>query len=71
MNNINKIGCRFTIPRGETSRYVYLFEYRGLYYKVTKKVLYANAPNYINISTVNVLTKNIMTYINTVVALTY
>jgi hypothetical protein len=66
-----KQGCGFVIPRGETSRYVYQFEYKGLYYKVTKKVLYADAPNYRTISVVNVLTKNIMKYINTVVALTY
>jgi hypothetical protein len=66
-----KRGCGFVIPRGNTSRYVYLFEYQGLYYKVTKKVLMADSPNYRIISVVNVPTKNIMTYINTVVALTY
>jgi hypothetical protein len=43
----------------------------GVYYNVTKKVLYANRPNYTTISIVKVPTVNIMTYINTVVALTY
>ena len=68
---INRKCLNFSIPRGKTSRYVYLFEYKKTYYKVTKKVLYANLPNYINISVVNVPVKNVMTYINTVVALTY
>jgi hypothetical protein len=61
----------FTIARGNTSRYVYIFYYKGSYYNVTKKVLYANRPSYTTISTIQVPTKNIMTYINTVVALTY
>lgn len=61
---------RFVIPRGETSRYVYIFDYKITYYNVTKKVLYGNLP-YQTISVVKVPTKNIMTYINTVVALTY
>lgn len=60
----------FTIPRGETSRYVYIFNYKGPYYVVTKKVLYGNLP-YMTISKVRVPTNNIQQYINTVVALTY
>lgn len=64
-------GCTFVIPRGNTSRYVYIFNYQGTYYNVTKKVLYANLPNYITISTVKIPTQFIMNYINTVVALTY
>ena len=63
--------CDFTIPRGNTSRYVYLFQLRGNFYKVTKKVLYANRPSYTIISVVNVPVKDVGTYINTVVALTY
>jgi hypothetical protein len=62
--------CSFSIPRGNTARYVYVFDYYGPYYNVTKKVLYSGFP-YITISVVKVPTKNIMTYINTVVALTY
>jgi len=61
--------CRFIIPRGNTSRYVYIFEYKLTYYKVTKKVLYGNLP-YTTISIVNIPVSDIMTYINTVVALT-
>jgi hypothetical protein len=60
----------FVIPRGNTSRYVYIFKNKGSYYLVTKKVLYAYGP-YVKISTVSVPTKDIQTYINTVVALTY
>ena len=62
--------CRFVIPRGNTSRYVYIFEYKLTYYKVTKKVLYGNLP-YQTVSVVNVPVNDVMTYINTVVALTY
>jgi hypothetical protein len=65
-----KRNCRFVIPRGNTSRYVYVFEYKITYYKVTKKVLYANLP-YKTVSVVNVPTQDITTYINTVVASTY
>jgi hypothetical protein len=65
-----KKNCVFQIARGETSRYVYVFQYKGTYYNVTKKVLYGNLP-YQTISTVKVPTKNIYSYINTVVALTY
>ena len=65
-----KRNCRFIIPRGNTSRYVYIFEYKITYYKVTKKVLYANLPYQI-VSIVNIPTKDVYTYINTVVALTY
>ena len=65
-----KNNCRFIIPRGNTSRYVYIFDYKLTYYKVTKKVLYGNLP-YRIVSIVNVPVNNIMTYINTVVALTY
>ena len=65
-----KRGCTFVIPRGNTSRYVYVFNYQGNYYNVTKKVLYGNLP-YKTISTVKIPVKYIMTYINTVVALTY
>jgi hypothetical protein len=60
----------FSIPRGETSRYVYVFNYKGSYYIVTKKVLYSNLP-YLTISKVIVPTNLIQNYINTVVALTY
>jgi hypothetical protein len=60
----------FSIPRGETSRYVYVFNYKGPYYIVTKKVLYGNLP-YLTISKVKIPTNAIQTYINTVVALTY
>jgi hypothetical protein len=62
--------CVFQIPRGNTSRYVYIFVYKGTYYNVTLKVLYGNAP-YKTLSTVKIPTSNIMTYINTVVANTY
>ena len=65
-----KRNCRFIIPRGNTSRYVYIFEYKITYYKVTKKVLYGNLP-YKIVSIVNIPTKDVYTYINTVVALTY
>lgn len=65
-----KPNCFFTIVRGNTGRYVYLFEYKITHYKVTKKVLYGNLP-YKIVSIVNVPTNNIMNYINTVVALTY
>ena len=65
-----KKNCVFQIARGNTSRFVYVFQYKGSYYNVTKKMLYGNLP-YITISTVKVPTKNIYTYINTVVALTY
>jgi len=60
----------FTIPRGETSRYVYIFNYKGPYYVVTKKVLYGNLP-YMTISKVKIPTNLIQQYINTVVANTY
>jgi hypothetical protein len=60
----------FVIPRGNTSRYIYLFQNKGDYYDVTLKVLYGNLP-YKKISTVRILNKNILTYINTVVANTY
>ena len=53
--NMNRM-CRFTIPRGNTSRYVYIFDYHGAYYTVTKKVLYANAP-YQTISVVKIKTQ--------------
>ena len=62
--------CVFQIPRGNTSRYVYIFDYKGTYYNVTLKVLYGNLP-YKIISTVKVPTKYIYNYINTVVATTY
>lgn len=65
-----KLNCTFQIPRGETSRYVYIFVYKGNYYNVTLKVLYGNLP-YQTISTVKIPVKNIMEYINTVVATTY
>ena len=65
-----KKNCIFQIPRGSTSRYVYVFQNKGNYYNVTKKVLYANLP-YQTISIVKVPTQNIYTYINTVVANTY
>ena len=67
---VSKIGCTFQIPRGATNRYVYVFTYYGTYYKVVKKVLYSPLP-YQTISTVLIPTTQIMTYINTVVALTY
>jgi hypothetical protein len=60
----------FVIPRGNTSRYVYVFKNKGNYYLVTKKVLLGYAP-YTKISTVRVPVQDIRTYINTVVALTY
>jgi len=60
----------FTIPRGETSRFVYIFNYKGPYYVVTKKVLYGNLP-YLTISKVKIPTNLIQQYINTVVANTY
>ena len=66
MNN----NCIFQIARGNTSRYVYIFNYQGSYYKVTKKVLYGNQP-YRIISIINVPTSQITTFINTVVASTY
>lgn len=61
--------CTFQIPRGNTNRYVYIFVYKGSYYEVTLKVLYFG--KYRTISKVNILTKNINTYINTVVATIY
>lgn len=64
-----KRNCVFQIPRGETSRYVYIFEYKGTYYKVTLKVLLGYS--YSTVSVVNIPTKFIMKYINTVVATTY
>ena len=65
-----KRNCTFSIPRGNTSRYVHVFNYQITYYNVTKKVLYGNLP-YQTISTVQVPTKFINEYINTVVANTY
>ena len=65
-----KRNCIFQIPRGNTSRYVYIFVYKGSYYDVTLKVLYGNLP-YKKVSTVKIPTKDIYTYINTVVATTY
>lgn len=67
MQNICK---RFFIPRGNTSRYVYIFDYMGTYYRVTLKVLMGNRP-YKIVSIVNIPVKNIQQYINTTVALTY
>ncbi len=65
--------CTFQIPRGETNRYVYVFNYfkelQG--YKVTLKVLMANRVNYKIVSTVFVPQTRVMNYINTTVALTY
>ncbi len=67
MNNF--YNCTFQIPRGETARYVYVFVNKGDYYLVTKKVkLYGP---YTNISTIRIPVSQILTYINTVVALTY
>lgn len=66
---MNYTGCTFQIPRGETARYVYVFVNRGTYYDVTKKVKLSGP--YINISTVKIPVWQILTYINTVVALTY
>ena len=65
-----KKNCVFQIPRGNTSRYVYIFKLKGTYYNVTLKVLYGNLP-YQTISIVKIPTKDIFTYINTVVANTY
>lgn len=65
MNN-----CGFQIPRGNTSRYVYIFINKGSYYKVTLKVLYGSSP-YRTLSTIKVPTSYLLTYINTVVANTY
>ena len=62
--------CGFQIPRGNTSRYVYIFINKGSYYKVTLKVLYGSSP-YRTLSTVKVPTSYLGTYINTVVANTY
>lgn len=61
--------CTFSIPRGNTARYVYIFDYYGSYYQVTKKVLLG--ANYTIMAKVNVPTNLIKVYINTVVALTY
>jgi hypothetical protein len=65
--------CTFQIPRGETNRYVFVFNYfenlQG--YKVTLKVLMANKQNYTKVSTVFVPQTQVMNYINTTVALTY
>lgn len=64
------INCRFQIPRGNTSRYVYIFTYKGSYYNVILKVLMGNSP-YKIVSKVKIPTSDILTYINTVVATTY
>jgi len=61
--------CTFSIPRGETARYVYIFDYYGSYYIVTKKVLLGR--NYTIMAQLNIPTNYILTYINTVVATTY
>jgi len=61
--------CTFSIPRGETARYVYIFDYYGSYYIVTKKVLLG--PNYTVMARVIIPTNLIQVYINTVVATTY
>jgi len=63
-----KPNCTFIIPRGNTCRYIYIFEFKNTYYKVTKKVLFAT---YRTISVVNIPVNNVYIYINTVVALTY
>lgn len=62
--------CIFQIPRGNTSRFVYIFVLKGSYFEVTLKVLMGNAP-YKILSKTNVSTNNIYNYINTVVANTY
>jgi len=67
---MQKICKRFFIPRGNTSRYVYIFDYMETYYRVTLKVLMGNRP-YKIVSIVNIPVKNIQQYINTTVALTY
>ena len=48
--------CTFMIPRGETSRYVYIFKYKISYYEVTKKVLYGLS-GYLTISTIKIPTQ--------------
>jgi hypothetical protein len=62
--------CDFQIARGNTSRYVYIFNSVDNNYRVTKKVLYGNLP-YKIISVIIIPKKFLTTYINTVVALTY
>jgi len=66
---MERICKRFIIPRGNTSRYVYIFDYKETYYRVTLKVLLGNAP-YKIVSIVNIPIQNIQQYINTTVALT-
>ena len=66
---MERICKRFSIPRGNTSRYIYIFDYMGTYYRVTLKVLFGNNP-YKIVSVVNIPTQNIQQYINTTVALT-
>jgi hypothetical protein len=61
--------CTFTIPRGETARYIFIFDNYGSYYIVTKKALLGL--NYIQMAKVRVPTLLIQEYINTVVANTY
>ena len=65
--------CYFQIPRGQTNRYVYVFNYYKprQAYRVTLKVLMANRQNYQIVSTVYVPQNQVMNYINTVVANTY
>ena len=67
---MNYYNCVFQIARGDSARYVYVFVNKGNYYEVTKKYKLGNSP-YRNISTVQILNINLLTYINTVVALTY
>lgn len=64
-----KRNCRFQIARGDTARYVYIFVYKGDYYNVTLKVLLSS--KYVTLSVVKIQSKNILTFINTVVSSTY
>lgn len=66
---MERICKRFFIPRGNTSRYVYIFDFMGSYYRVTLKVLLGIRP-YKIVSVVNIPSQYIQQYINTTVALT-
>jgi hypothetical protein len=65
-----KPSCYFQIPRGNTSRYVFVFYLYGNQYLVFKKQLLGNSP-YQTVVKYKVPIKNLMTFINTVVANVY
>ena len=65
-----KPNCYFQIPRGNTSRYVFVFYLYNTTYIVLKKQLLGNSP-YKTVVKYKIPSSNIINFINTVVANTY